>query len=97
MIEHHPLIIAAAKAIVAELARQDGVEGTWEDENGKIAWLDQGEVDMFAVARATLIAIRDLTPDAVEAGDRAAEAASVFTPYPDHARHTAIINHILGE
>lgn len=46
-----------ARAIVAELARQDDEEGTWPCTDGKLAYLDQGEVDMFAVARAALSAL----------------------------------------
>ena len=58
-----------ARAIVRELARQDGFEdATWILEDGKLPFLDQGEVDMFAVSRAALAAMRTPTPGMVEAG-----------------------------
>lgn len=53
------VIERVARAMVAELSRQDGVEGaTWVLENGRLAFLDQENPDMFAVARAAIEAMR---------------------------------------
>lgn len=58
-----------ARAIANELARQNCVEGGgWMEADGTIAWLDQGHVDMFAVARAAIEAMRVPSAEMVEAG-----------------------------
>lgn len=56
-----------ARAVTDELGRQDGYDlPAWKLENGlKLAWLDQGEVDMGLVARAALTALHDSFSDPV--------------------------------
>lgn len=46
-----------ARAIVAELAKQDGDETVWLLENGRLKYIDQEDIDMFAVARAAIEAM----------------------------------------
>lgn len=55
---------AVARAIVVELLKQDDVdvEADWKLTDGKLAWLDQGEVDMHAVARVAIAAFLRTTP-----------------------------------
>lgn len=48
-----------ARAVTNELARQDGVEGEWDLEEGVLPFIDQGQVDMFAVADAAIAAVLD--------------------------------------
>lgn len=47
---------ATSEAIKADLARQDGSEGTWILDHGKLAFIDQNDVDMRSLARAALTA-----------------------------------------
>jgi len=56
-----------ARAVTDELGRQDGYDApAWKLENGlKLAWLDQGDVDMGLVARAALTALQDSFADPV--------------------------------
>lgn len=54
------LVRKVAQAICDELNNQDSIEPERLPDDGKLPWLDQGEVDMLAVARAALTAA---TPD----------------------------------
>ena len=80
------MIERVARAIVAELGRQDGHDDPqWIDPDLKVRYLDQGEVDMGKVARAAIEAMRPIeTQDVNCALGRAADAKE--TPMHDLVR-----------
>ena len=51
-----------ANALVRELWRQDGNSGeVWGMDNGTLQFIDQGEVDMFELARKAIAAMGSVT------------------------------------
>jgi hypothetical protein len=71
MTETESMVERVAKAIVAELGRQEGYDDPKAIMPGlKISYLDQGEVDMGKVARAAIEAMRWPTDGMRSAGAR---------------------------
>lgn len=66
------LIERVARAIAAEIGRQDHDEVFVLPDDLKLAWLDQGEVDFALVAKAAIAAARCL-----EDGERAVAGENV--------------------
>lgn len=114
--ETHPMVIAAAKALTGHFAPieydhlpadKQALRRLQRQPHG--LGIDVSKDDMLEAARAALSALRDLTPDVVEAGCNAIENAD--TVYPEDAKpffnahwegeardcFTAMLNTIIGE
>lgn len=87
MTEHHPLVVKMAKASLREEYRLPDVTG---EE------LPKAFLRHLRCVRAALTALRDLTPDAVEAFYAAGADLTGDRHMAEHC-WSAIINHLLGE
>lgn len=77
------MVDRVAQAIADELARQEGNEESFILHDGKLSYLDQEEVDMLAVARAAIEAMREPTKQMIDAGIDAADTVEDYTQDTD--------------
>lgn len=88
------MIEKVARAIVGELSDQDGYP--WGmDANGKVEYLDQGEVDFLEVARAAIEAMRDLPPELKSAGAEAFFSPAPTTTEEENERAASIFRRVI--
>lgn len=62
MSEAESMIERVARAVAAELGRQDSGEPFKLGADLLLSWLDQNDVDFAAIARAAITAMREPTP-----------------------------------